>query len=243
MRRAAALMIGNELLYGKITDANVAPLARFLGDKGIALDRVLFIRDEAEVIATEVRNLSAGYDYVFTSGGIGPTHDDKTVESIAFAFGTTVTHDPRVLNQMKDYLGTRFHPNHQRLALVPSGGLNLYGKTSPWPVISFKNIFILPGVPSIFLSKLQILDEHIPNGTVRLSYAVDTTCDEVDIADQLTALQARFPSIELGSYPNFDGERRVRLTLDGYDLELLETALAQLLEFIPPAALIGTLKK
>lgn len=150
LRTAAALIIGNELLAGKIQDANVAVLARDLFDLGISLRRVIFCPDEIEVIAEDLNALRHSHDYVFTSGGVGPTHDDVTVAAIAKAFGQRLVRSEPIEALLRDYFGERCSERHLRMAEVPERAKLVTAARNPWPAVRVENVFILPGLPEIF---------------------------------------------------------------------------------------------
>ncbi len=154
VRTAAALVIGNELLSGKVLDANVHALAGSLRALGIRLSRVVMLPDEIGILAEEVRRLSADFDVVFTSGGVGPTHDDVTVEAIARAFGVEVTLDPTLSELLRGVYGERLTEAHLLMARVPVGAMLCSSPGGEWPTPVMNNVWILPGIPDLFKLKL-----------------------------------------------------------------------------------------
>lgn len=238
-RTAAALIIGNELLTGKIQDTNVAPLAKVLFELGIALRRVIFCTDEIEVIARDLDDLRREHDYVFTSGGVGPTHDDVTMKAIAHAFGQGLRRLPEVEELLRRFFGDRLTAHHLRMAEVPEGAELVHAADSSWPAIRVENVFILPGLPKIFRYKLAILRQELAGGAPFISRAVGTRSDEGVIAALLESLSDAHPGIAIGSYPRWDdGPVRVMVTFDGRDGDQIDHAVAALLEALPAEEIV-----
>ena len=156
-RKAAALVIGNEILSGKIEEKNVAVLAVELRRLGVALERVVIVPDIVDVIAREVMELSASHDFLFTSGGVGPTHDDVTVEAVAKAFGVRVVTDEGVANLIRAHYKDRCTEGHLRMALVPEGAALEITDDIRWPTIRIENTWLLPGIPEVFKLKMSVV--------------------------------------------------------------------------------------
>lgn len=233
-RTAAALIIGNELLTGKVQDANVAVLAKALFALGIALERVIFCPDEVDVIVADLDALRSGYDYVFTSGGVGPTHDDVTMAAVARAFGKPLARSPEIETLLRELLGTRVTPEHLRMAVVPEGALLVRSSRGRWPTIRMENVFILPGLPEIFRHKLDVLSEHLEGGPPFVSRAVNTSSDEGKIAPLLERLVREHPAVAIGSYPRWgDGPVRVAVTFDGRDRAAVDRAVEAFHRVLP----------
>src|SRR5262249_53142037 len=146
-RTAAALLIGNELLSGKIQEANLIELARTLRSLGVNLVRVVVLPDQVEILASELGRLRKDHDVVFTSGGVGPTHDDVTIAAVAQAFGVGVTADPGLVEQIRRAYGENCSDAHLRMALVPEGAVLRTSEDVTWPTPVVENVWILPGVP------------------------------------------------------------------------------------------------
>jgi molybdenum cofactor synthesis domain-containing protein len=232
--RAAALVVGNEILSGKIREANVYELARTLRSLGVVLDRVVVVPDDVEIIATEVRDLAATHDYVFTSGGVGPTHDDLTMAGVARAFGVPVVRDPDLETLLRRHYGKRVHENHLALANVPEGARQIHTGDSPWPLTAMDNVFILPGVPEVFRMKLEILREHLKGTRPFVSLAVYTKMDEALLKPLLDRIVAQNPLVEVGSYPRWDDPKyETKLTFDGQDEPAVRRAVEEFLELLP----------
>jgi molybdopterin-biosynthesis enzyme MoeA-like protein len=231
---AAALIIGNELLSGKIADANVHVLARALRGAGVELQRVVMILDDIDTIAREVEVLSSTHDWVFTSGGVGPTHDDVTVWGVARAFGVQVVESPVLAKMIRDHYGDRCTEGHLRMALVPEGALLESTADVRWPTIRYANTWLLPGVPEIFRMKLPVAMAHLGTAAAFLSRAVFTKMDEGHLKPLLDAVVSRFPDVGVGSYPTWqDSTYKTKLTFDGRDAARVDAARDAFLALLP----------
>jgi len=234
MQIAAALIIGNEILSGKIQEANVHPLAQLLRRLGVELARVVVVLDDVPTIAREVRALSERFDHVFTSGGVGPTHDDVTMAAIASAFGVNVVREPRLEKLLRDHYGQQASENHLLLANVPDGAEQLYIARSPWPLTVFKNVWILPGVPEIFQMKLDIVAEHLKGDAPFVSRAVFTKLDEAMLKPLLDSTVSEHPGVDIGSYPRWqDPSYETKVTFDGKDPDAVERAFEDFQKKLP----------
>src|SRR5882757_2477144 len=152
-RSCALVVVGNEILSGKVQDSNAYFAARELRKIGVALARIATIPDELDLIAGEVAYCSRNFDFVITSGGVGPTHDDLTMEGVARAFGRRVTRHPELERLLRDFYGARLEERNLRMADVPDGVTLHHGAQSQWPIVAFDNVYILPGIPEIFRKK------------------------------------------------------------------------------------------
>jgi molybdenum cofactor synthesis domain-containing protein len=225
-RSAAALIIGNEILTGKIREGNVQFLASELFRMGIALERVVVCPDDVETIASDLRALRASHDLVFTSGGVGPTHDDVTLAGVARAFARPLERSPLIEALIRRHWGDRVTPGHLRMADVPAGAELLHSDEVPWPVIRIDNVCVLPGVPEIFRAELLMLRERIGSDVPFVSRALYTMCDEGEIAALLEDVARAHPDVDIGSYPRWrDPNYRVKLTFDGRSPEAVDAAL------------------
>ncbi len=235
---AAALVIGNELLTGKIREANVEVLARELFGLGIALRRVVFCADEIDTIVAELGELRARHDWVFTSGGVGPTHDDVTLEAVSYALGRPLVRSAELADLLREYFGARTNEEHLRMAEVPEGACLLRAPGSRWPLLRVENVFVLPGLPEVFRLKMPILREHLGGGKPWVSRAYAARADEGEIAAPLRQVAASFPAVRIGSYPRSVGESpQVTLTFDGLEESLVENAVAALHAALPDLVL------
>jgi len=217
-RTAAALIIGNEILSGKVHEQNLIVLARALRILGIALKRVVVITDDIPTIAGEVRGLADSHDLVFTSGGVGPTHDDLTIQAVASAFGTEVEISPAIEAMIVSHFGARASDGHFLMARVPRGCELIASETIRWPTVKMGNVWVLPGIPEVFRLKLAVVTAHLTGGSPFVSRAVYTNLDEPILVPLLNEVVRQFPAVEIGSYPKWkDPNYRTMLTFDGLD--------------------------
>ncbi len=220
-RTAAVLVIGNEVLTGKVKEANVAVVARLFFELGIALRRVVVCIDDVDVIAEDLRTLKGAHDVVVTSGGIGPTHDDLTVEGVAAAFGRPVVRSEEMATMLRAHhqkKGYKTTDAHLRMADLVEGARLLRTKAHPWPTMVVDNVYVLPGVPEIFRLKMPLLRKDLDQGQRLFSQPVYTRCREGDIAALLEGIEARFPGVSVGSYLAWDhAAYSVKVTFDSAD--------------------------
>jgi molybdenum cofactor synthesis domain-containing protein len=227
---ACVLIIGNEILSGRTQDANLAFLAQGLNEVGIRLREARVIPDDPGVIVSTVNEVRNVFDYVFTTGGIGPTHDDITAQCLADAFGVPLIVHP----EAKRLLETHYPPGHLnearlRMAMVPEGAVLLPNPISRAPGFQIGNVFVLPGVPNIMQGIFEQLKYRLVGGEKVLSRSVSCHLGEGTLAKDLGALQERYPDVEIGSYPYFRrGDFGVTLVLRGTDLERLAEATDEL---------------
>lgn len=227
-KRAGIIIIGDEILSGKFADENAHFLIGALAELGVTLSRIAIIPDDLDDIAETVRSFSARFDIVFTSGGIGPTHDDLTMAGVARAFGTGVTIHPRLETVLRAYWGDQMPAANIRLAQVPEGADLVEGGDGRWPVVCYRNVYILPGVPTLFRKKFLDIQERFRCPPILVA-RVFLSADEGLIAPSLDQIVATYPTIKIGSYPRFDEkEFQVIVTLESRDAELLAAATASL---------------
>lgn len=228
MPTAGVVIIGDEILSGKFADQNGAFLIGELRHLGVELRRLVVIPDERDDIAATVKELAARCDYVFTSGGVGPTHDDVTIESIAAAFGVAVVRHPELEKRVRGYWGARLDEANLRLADVPDGAELAWGKDTTWAVVAFRNIYILPGVPELFRRKFVDLRDRFRSEPV-VAARLFVNADEGQLAPSLDRVVAAHPAVKIGSYPRFtERDFRVLLTLESKDREAVTAAYAAL---------------
>jgi molybdenum cofactor synthesis domain-containing protein len=237
---AAALVIGNEILTGKVQETNVSRLARALFEMGVELRRVVVCQDEVEVIAEELDQLRHRHDWVITSGGVGPTHDDVTIAAVARCFGRPIVRSVALESRIRQLVGDRLKPAHLRMADVPEGSELLSSDDVPWPTILVDNVFVMPGLPRIFEAKLPSLRARIGTSQPFLSRAVYTLCRETDIAEALQRVVDLHRGVTIGSYPVIGECYNVRLTFDGKDVEAIDRAVSALLAELPPETIVGS---
>lgn len=233
---AAALVIGNELLSGKVAEANVQALAVALRELGIELRRVVFVLDEIDTIAAEVAALASSHDWLFTSGGVGPTHDDVTIMGVARAFGLGVSERPELAKMLRDHYQERCTPGHLRMALAPDGAALESSDAIRWPTIRLRNVWVMPGVPEIFRLKLGVVVERLAEGRAPfVTRSVFTKMDEGHLSPLLDAIVAAFPDVGVGSYPKWqDPSYKTKLTFDGRDERRVDAARDAFLALLPP---------
>jgi molybdenum cofactor synthesis domain-containing protein len=231
---AGIVIIGDEILTGKFTEENAAFLIGELRALGVELRRIVMIPDDVDDIAATVTDLSARFDHVFTSGGVGPTHDDVTMEGIARGFGTNVVRQPELEQRVRAYWGAKLSEPNLRLADVPEGCELVYGKDGVWPVVAYRNVYILPGVPALFRRKFVDIRDRFRTERVTIA-RVYVDADEGQIADDLDAVVAAFPAVKIGSYPRFsEKDFRVLVTLEARVAADVVGAQAMLAERLGP---------
>jgi molybdenum cofactor synthesis domain-containing protein len=231
---AAILVIGDEILSGKTEDQNARLLIGELRELGVALRRVLVIPDDLEEVATAVRELSMRFDHVFTSGGVGPTHDDVTIAGVARAFEFPIIRHPNLEARLKSYFGDEVDESRLRMADVPEGAELILPEDTRWPMLAVKNVYILPGVPELFRKKFMAIRERFRVAPF-YTRAIYTLQEEFDIAEGLRAVADAHSLVAIGSYPSFSSpDYRVKLTLESKDGAALETASKDLLAILDP---------
>jgi molybdenum cofactor synthesis domain-containing protein len=239
-RTAGIVVIGNEILSGKVTDTNSPFMSRELRKLGVTLQRITTIPDDVDVIGATVRLFAESFEIVFTSGGVGPTHDDVTMEGVARAFGRRVIRHPELDKRLREYLGGNANEARMRMADVPEGAELIVDQRLGFPTIKCENVYILPGIPEILEQKFATLAERFAASPYHLR-VVFTREGEGSIAEHLNATIAKFPELLLGSYPKLgDPEYAVKLTLESKDRGYVEAALAHLLALLPKEAVVRT---
>jgi molybdenum cofactor synthesis domain-containing protein len=206
---SALLVIGDEILSGRTQDKNVAQVAVWLNRQGIRLEEVRVVPDDQSRIARAVNELRTTYDYLLTTGGIGPTHDDITVDSIAAAFEVPVIIHPKAREILEDYYAARGGVTDARLrmARVPEGAELIPNPTSGAPGVRMANVFIMAGVPSIAAAMLEALDGKLEGGRPMVSATVGAYAPESEVADLLRETEEAHNGVAIGSYPFFKNGR------------------------------------
>jgi molybdenum cofactor synthesis domain-containing protein len=239
-RTAGILIIGNEILSGKVVDTNSPFLTRELRSLGVTVRRILTIPDDVDEIAAAVREFRAGYDLVFTSGGVGPTHDDVTIEGVARGLGRKVIRHPAIEGKIREYFKDNINEARLKMAEVPEGTELIVDGRLGFPTIKCENLYILPGIPEILEQKFQALRERFAASPYILR-VVYTRDGEGTIAEHLNATVAAFPELLLGSYPKLgDPEYAVKLTLESKDRDYVDRALEHLLGLLAPQSVVRT---
>jgi molybdenum cofactor synthesis domain-containing protein len=231
---AALVVIGDEILSGRTEDRNVAQVATWLNQHGIRLAEVRVVADDVAAIGEAVNSLRARHDYLFTTGGIGPTHDDITVDAIAAAFGVPVIVHPAARRILEDYYRDRpggLTEARLRMARTPDGAELLENPSSGAPGIRMGNVFILAGVPGIARSMLEALTGRLEGGRPVVSVTVGARAPESDVADLLRETEAAHEGVAIGSYPFFrDGRYGANFVIRSVDGELAQRAGVDLAE-------------
>jgi molybdenum cofactor synthesis domain-containing protein len=207
---AALLVIGDEILSGRTKDKNIGYVAEYLTNIGIDLKEVRVVPDEEPEIVAALNALRARYNYVFTTGGIGPTHDDITADAVAKAFGVPVDYDPRVVEILRARLvqtGGVMNEARMRMARLPAGAELVLNKISAAPGFRIGNVIVMAGIPQVMQAMLEYVTPQLKTGAKMLSETVRADCREGDIGTELGAVAAAHPGVVIGSYPFMD-ERR-----------------------------------
>lgn len=224
---AGIVIIGDEILSGKFADENAQFLIGELRAIGVELRRIAVIPDDVDDIGDTVAAFSARFDHVFTSGGVGPTHDDVTMAGIARGFGTRVIIEPRLERVLRDHWGPTMPEANLRLAYVPEG-CDLVGDDERWPVVRYRNVFVLPGVPALFKRKFLSV-KSLLRASPRAERRLYCLGDEGVLAPHLELVVGEFADVRLGSYPRFhETAFKVILTLEGPDDSRVEAAFQRL---------------
>jgi molybdenum cofactor synthesis domain-containing protein len=236
MPSAALLVIGNEILSGKVRDTNSAFLAVELRKLGVDLERILTIPDEIDLIARETRAMSDAYDFVFTSGGIGPTHDDMTMDGIALAFDRAIELNQSMVDRMARYSEKPLNDAMKKMAMIPTGAEILDVGGLWFPIVIVENVHIFPGIPELFEKKFHSIRDRF-SGVPFVLRKLYVRENESDIAETLNTLLEEFPELMLGSYPRINEEHyRVMLTLESRDERYVQAATETLVERLPADA-------
>lgn len=223
---AAVIMIGDEILSGRTQDKNLSFIAIWLGELGIRVQEARVVPDIEDEIVDAVNTLRAKFDYVFTSGGIGPTHDDITADSIAKAFDVPIGHHPEAMARLQthyDASGIEFNDARQRMARIPDTATLIDNPVSKAPGFQIGNVFVMAGIPSIMQAMLTGIEDRLVGGEKMLSCSVAGQIAEGVIAEPLGALQEKYPSVSMGSYPYYkDGTFGANLVFRTTDPDLLD---------------------
>lgn len=234
---AAVLIIGDEILSGRTQDSNLRDIARYLGVHGVDVSEVRIVPDVIEEIAGAVNQLRGRYDYVVTTGGIGPTHDDITADAIAVAFGVELYEHPDIIRKMQDKW--ELTPARRRMARIPVGGDLVQNPVQGPPGFTIGNVFVLAGVPAIMRGMLEDVGPRLKGGAVTLSRTVRVTgSGEGVLAAPLEAVAKAHPQMSLGSYPFFTPESYgSNLVLRSRDADELASTVGELITALKAAGI------
>jgi FAD synthetase len=231
LKKAGIIIIGDEILSGRVQDCNSLFMAQRLRAGGVDLVRIAVIPDDAQEIAQEVGRFAGRFDYVFTSGGIGPTHDDVTIEGVSNAFGVRTVVDETLRLLLEKFYGEELSPERLKMAQVPEGARLIQDETLRFPLIACKNVFIFPGIPEFLKSKFLVIEKIFQGPKIHLRKVYISEHESV-IAPYLNEVVRGNTRVKIGSYPNVSGERgyRVMFTLESTDPAELDAALHMIKE-------------
>ncbi len=236
---AAVVLVGAELLSGKVKEENLCELARTLRALGVRLVRAVMLPDSLDVLEAEIRALKACHDVVFTSGGVGPTHDDLTIEAVARAFDSQPVEDPTIAGLIHRAYGPRTTDAHLRMALVPKGATLAPSPDGAWPTPVMGNVWMLPGVPEVFREKLATVRHWVAGPSAFEAHAVYTRVDEAELKPLIDRVVAEFADVDVGSYPRwFEPSYRTKVTFDGRDAARVALAADTFAQALPPGTLV-----
>ena len=231
---AVIIIIGNEILSGRTQDINVSFLAKWLNNLGVRVSEVRIIEDNEEIIINTIKEVKNNFKYVFTTGGIGPTHDDVTSKSIAKAFDLSCGYHKEAYDILKKYYKPgKFNEGRKKMAKIPDQAELIYNPSSGAPGFIVKNVFCLPGVPSILKSMVEGLKNKIIGGKKILSKTISVNTVESKIAKSLEDVQNKFKDIEIGSYPFFRlGKIGVSIVIRSTEKNQIDDCSKQIVSFI-----------
>ena len=231
---AAILIIGNEILSGRTQDTNTGTLANWLNSLGVKVSEVRVVPDEEKIIVDTLNFLKKTYNYVFTTGGIGPTHDDITAQSVSKAFGKKYEINKEAFEILESYYKPgEFNKGRQKMVWMPADAELIKNPTSGAPGFSVDNVFCLPGVPSILKSMLGGLKNKVVGGKPILSHTISLRTVESEIAHSLSKVQEQNKDVEIGSYPFFHaGKLGVSIVIRSEDQSKIDYCNSQILEFV-----------
>ena len=232
--KAALIIIGNEILSGRTKDKNLAYLAEWLNEIGIQLYEVRVIRDDEKEIVDCVNLLRKKYDYVFTTGGIGPTHDDITTESIAKAFNVELETNPEALRILQSYYKEgELNEARLKMTLLPKGAELVENPVTKAPGFKMENVFVMAGIPSIMQGMLEGAKAFLKVGNKMTSKSIDVFMPESYVAEELSKMQDNYPEVEIGSYPfNKEGQFGTSLVMRSANLDSLERCASDVAEMV-----------
>ena len=231
---AAIIIIGNEILSGRTQDVNVINISTWLNNLGVKLEEVRVIPDVENTIVDTVNKIRKKFNYIFTTGGIGPTHDDITSKSIAKAFKVRYCYHPEAYRILQNYYEKgKFNIGRRKMAKTPKNASLIYNPSSAAPGFYIQNVYCLPGVPSILKSMLGGLNNKIIGGNKILSKTLSLRTVESEISIPLEKVQNKYKNLEIGSYPFFQqGKIGVSLVIRSTNSKLIEKCITDIMKFI-----------
>ena len=231
---AAIIIIGNEVLSGRTQDVNVISISHWLNTLGVKLEEVRIIPDIEKIIIKTIREVRKKFTYIFTTGGIGPTHDDITSISIAKAFKVEYCYHPEAYKLLEKYYEKgKFNIGRKKMAKTPKNASLIYNPSSAAPGFNIKNVYCLPGVPSILRSMLGGLNNKIIGGNKIISKSISLRTVESEISIPLEKIQKKFKYLDIGSYPFFkQGKIGVSLVMRSSNLKLIDKCLKEIIKLV-----------
>jgi molybdenum cofactor synthesis domain-containing protein len=240
MKTAAIIIIGNEILSGKTKDSNSSYLASELRGLGVDVRHISVIPDDMDVIGADVSAASGRFDYVFTAGGIGPTHDDVTMEGIANGFGVNTVVHQRLLDTINEYCGGSANESTEKMALLPEGAEIIDPEGLSFPPVVFRNVYIFPGIPEFLREKFDAIKERFRSEPFVLK-KLYINSEEFLIASHLERIVEEFHNVMVGSYPKVGiPEYKVIVTLESRDKRILSDAYDRLMGLLPEGLVFRT---
>ena len=242
---ASIIIIGNEILSGRTQDVNVVVLSKWLNDLGVKLDEVRVIPDKEDAIIKTINEVKKNFNYVFTTGGIGPTHDDITSKSIAKAFNLSYGYHKEAYTILEKYYGkVKFSTGRKKMAMMPVKATLILNPSSGAPGFVVDNVYCLPGVPSILKSMLGGLNNKIKGGKKILTKTINVKAVESEIAKSLEDVQRKFKKVEVGSYPFFRlGKIGVSIVIRSIDEKKIDECYKEIVSFLKKKKINMTGKK
>ena len=233
------MIIGDEVLSGKVEDKNTPYLLPELRKQGVDVGRVHVIPDDVDLISEEVRSFSAMFDYVLTSGGVGPTHDDVTMEGVAQAFRVRLTtHEAMKTLLLQALRGTEANASQLKMCELPEGAQLIQSGDLWFPLVYIRNVYVFPGIPRLLQAKFESARDYFKGSPFYL-HRIFMSCIESDIAQDLHDLLKEFPELRLGSYPRTtEGDYRTMVTLESRDVAYVDKAVDALIDRLPAASLL-----
>jgi len=236
---AALLIIGAEILSGKVEDENGPFLIRALRNRGVRLAEIRVLDDVVDVISKSVRQLHPLVTHLFTTGGIGPTHDDVTISAIADALGRKVVRHPDLIRKLEERYGDQLNEARLRLAEIPEGATMRLAEPVPVPVITVENVTIFPGVPALMRLCFEQVADTLSSSQI-FSRSIFVNRSEGDLAGPLRRIQQAHPDVAIGSYPRYDdAPYRVKVTIDGHEEGAVDRALEAIQDDLRPEWIVG----
>lgn len=239
-KTAVIIIIGNEILSGRVQDTNSHFLASELRELGVDVKMILCIPDEIDAIAREVGKASESFDYVFTSGGVGPTHDDLTMEAIAKGFGLGLKRSEKIMSLIRSRCAGDIPDEAFKMAMLPEGAEVIEHEENRFPTVAVKNVYIFPGIPSFLRLRFSLVKERFRSRPYH-SRKVFIKEEECFFADVLVRVSEKHPEVSIGSYPKVDEpDYKVVVTLESTDINALDAAFGDLMGGIEEDVILRT---